>query len=727
MKQIYIGLAIHNHQPLGNFPWVLEQAYQQAYLPMVEVLEKHPAIHLSLHYSGCLIDWLEQVHPEFLYRLARLVNQHQVEIMGGAYYEPILPAIPDADKLGQTAKMGAIIRQRFGSKSTGIWLAERVWEPYLTKILAEAGVEWTLVDDTAFKLVGLEGKDLFGYYVTEEQGHSVKAFPISKHLRYSIPWHCVDKVIDYLRDEASDKEGKIAILGDDGEKFGVWPGTYDHCWQKGWVDRFFTELEANQGWLHTIQLGEYAHQFPPLGRVYLPCASYDEMLEWSLPADKSWEYTNLKHQLEAEGRQDVTQFMHSGLWRNFLVKYPEINRMHKKMLRVHQKVYQARVLGGGDCGLEELWKGQCNCPYWHGVFGGIYLADIRAATYNHLIQAENKADKIIRQHRSWLKRVFHPSQEWLEWQKTDFDGDGAEELLIEGDTFSVYLSPKEGGSIFEWDIRHHNYNLFSTLARRPEAYHRILTEPSSEKQTTGENAIPSIHDLIRIKDGGSSPSLVYDQYLRSSFIDHFLSPKTALKEFATYSYKELGNFVNQPYDSSVESRGTEMRVWLRRNGVLQIGRKSLSFEVGKEIKLETGKEKIEISYQLKNMSDSPVQATFGSEWNINLLGGGHNEQAYYQVPGFTLDDYHLDSWGELIDIERVVLGNHQLGVELELTAMPKIRLWRFPVESISNSEGGMERLYQGSCLVALLPLNLIPGEVASLNLIWQVKPSVTLA
>jgi len=143
--------------------------------------------------------------------------------------------------------------------------------------------------------------------------------------------------------------------------------------------------------------------------------------------------------------------------------------------------------------------------------------------------------------------------------------------------------------------------------------------------------------------------------------------------------------------------------------------------------LDAGEEKIEISYQLRNMSDLSIQAVFGSEWNVNLLGGGHNKQAYYQVPGLTLDDHHLDSWGELADIENIVLGNRHLGIELELTAVPKVGLWRFPVESISNSEAGIERLYQASCLLLLLPFSLAPGGIANLNLLWQVKPFVTSA
>jgi len=721
LEHIFLGLVIHNHQPLGNFPWVFEQAYQQAYLPMVEALEKHPYIRLSLHYSGCLIDWLEQNHSDFLDRLARLVDRQQVEIMGGAYYEPILPAIPDADKLGQIAKMADFVTQRFGTKPTGLWLAERVWEPYLAKILAEAGVDWTLVDDNAFKSLGVEDKDLFGYYITEEQGFTVNIFPISKQLRYSIPWHDVEQVMAYLNKEASAEEDKIAILGDDGEKFGMWPGTCEYCWQKGWMDRFFTELEANQSWLHIILLGEYIQRFPAQGRIYLPCASYEEMMEWSLPANKSWEYTNLKHQLEAEGRHDLTQFMYSGLWRNFLVKYPEINRMHKKMLRVHQKVYLARTLGKGDCGLEELWKAQCNCPYWHGVFGGIYLADIRASTFGYLVQAESKADNIIHQSRSGLGRISRSSRGWVEWQKLDFDDDGNEELLADTDGFSVYLSPGEGGTIFEWDLRCHNYNVLSTLARRPEAYHKVLTEPPPEKETGSGNAIPSIHEQIIVKDKDILRYLIYDIYPRSSLVDHFFDSGTKLEEFANQLYVELGDFVGQPYDFMVERKGSELKILLKRSGMVRSQSKSLPFEVQKEIRLVSSEEKAYITCRLKNASGSPIQVVYGSEWNLNLLGGGHNEQAYYRVPGVALEDSHLDSRGVLTEVEEVVLGNRNLGIELELTMKPEVGFWRFPVESVSNSEGGIELIYQESCLLFLLPLDLQPGGTAELNLVWQVK------
>ncbi|NLT42797.1 MAG: alpha-amylase, partial [Anaerolineae bacterium] len=94
-------LVLHNHQPVGNLPEVFRQTYDSAYLPMVDLLERHPTVRAALHYTGPLLEWLQQEEPSFLMRLEALQASGQVEIMGGALYEPILAVIPDADKQGQ--------------------------------------------------------------------------------------------------------------------------------------------------------------------------------------------------------------------------------------------------------------------------------------------------------------------------------------------------------------------------------------------------------------------------------------------------------------------------------------------------------------------------------------------------------------------------------------------------------------------------------------------------
>jgi alpha-amylase len=631
-------------------------------------------------------------------------------MMGGGYYEPILPMIPDADKLGQVGKMSEYIWHEFSRRPRGLWLAERVWEPSLAKTLADAGIVWTLVDDTAFKMVGKDEGELFGYFNTEEQGRSLKIFPISKYLRYSVPWHDVDDVIAYLKVSATESGERIAVLGDDGEKFGVWPQTYALCWEEQWIERFFTALEDNAEWLSTVRLGDYIERHPPAGRIYLPCASYDEMLQWSLPPDKSHEYAELKHRLAEEKQDAILRYLYSGFWRNFLVKYPEVNRLHKKMLKVGSKVHRARGIQEADTGLDYLWKAQCNCPYWHGVFGGIYLTDIRATAYSNLIRAENYADAVL----SGGIRGY-------QWQQVDFDADGREEVLVEGEDANLYLSPAEGGTIFEWDLRRHAYNLLSTLSRKAEAYHQELAAAVTDgKDTEDKGKVISIHESIRVKDADIADWIIYDDLPRSSLVDRFLDVQVTLEDYSRNSFTDAGDFAGRPYEFAVSSVDGSLDVVLKRQGTVQAGHTRAGLVLEKSVALTQSAGSLHIAYRFINEGDVAVDTTFAGEWNINLLGGGHNDGAYYRVDGRDIDDTHLDSRGEIRDAAELIMGNRSLGIELALRLDRPLTLWRFPVECVSNSEGGVEKVYQCSCVVILLPLIIAPGCEASFNYSWQV-------
>src|SRR5687768_8518944 len=137
--RISLALIIHNHQPVGNFGWVIGEVYEKAYEPLVGALEKHPGVRLALHYTAPLLEWLDANQPEFLERLYALVTRGQVEIVGGGHFEPILVSLPDRDRLGQLTRMRDDLARRFNVAPRGAWLAERVWEPSLPTSLVDAG------------------------------------------------------------------------------------------------------------------------------------------------------------------------------------------------------------------------------------------------------------------------------------------------------------------------------------------------------------------------------------------------------------------------------------------------------------------------------------------------------------------------------------------------------------------------------------------------------------
>ena len=60
--RIRLVLAIHNHQPIGNFGNVFEDAYRDSYAPFLDVLAEYPEIPLSLHVSGSLLERPETGH-----------------------------------------------------------------------------------------------------------------------------------------------------------------------------------------------------------------------------------------------------------------------------------------------------------------------------------------------------------------------------------------------------------------------------------------------------------------------------------------------------------------------------------------------------------------------------------------------------------------------------------------------------------------------------------------
>jgi len=174
LPKFNLVLLIHAHQPVGNFDDVMERTYERSYLPFVECVARHPRVRLGLHYSGSLLEWLAEKHPEYIQRIGALVARGQVEIAGGGFYEPILVAIPYEDQIEQIRRLSHFIEDHFGKRPLGAWLAERVWEPQLPRALAEAGVEYTLVDDSHFLTAGREIPELFGYYIADECGSTVK-------------------------------------------------------------------------------------------------------------------------------------------------------------------------------------------------------------------------------------------------------------------------------------------------------------------------------------------------------------------------------------------------------------------------------------------------------------------------------------------------------------------------------------------------------------------------
>ncbi len=713
---IRLLFAIHNHQPEGNFGEVFESAYEACYTKIVDALLAHPRMKVSLHHTGPLLEWIEQHRPDYFARVRRLVENGQVELLGGGFYEPMLAILPERDAIGQIRMMADYLERHFGKRPLGMWLAERVWEPGLAKVIVEAGMRFTLVDDSHFRAAGLGGT-LRGYYVTEKAGAALAMFPIDKRLRDVIPFSVLEETKRAFAELAAESNGDGAITyGDDGEKFGVWPDTASWVWDKGWLDGFFRLVEDSA----VVECSHFADELArtrPVGRVYLPTASYEEMGEWTLPTSAQPEYLALRKGLADRGELERSRpFVRGGIWQGFLAKYDEANQMHKRMLAVSNRVAAAEAENGpgGDRENElavarrALYRAQCNCAYWHGLFGGIYLNYLRDAVHRQLLVAEAFADGALGAPTPAWAAPRHAAPTLVE-EVGDLDADLVDEIELKSATLATIIRPADGGCVESIAYRPKTFLLSNVLARREEGYHaRLRAFLARGPAATGSEPV-SIHDLVQVKEPGLDRFLVYDSGPRHSFVDHFLATDDSLEAFATNKHRELGDFVRGAYTRRAGALG---EVLLQREGHVD-GR---TLRVDKRITLDAASARLGVRYHVHHLAGAPLAAVFVPELALTLLDGRSTER-YYAVPGRELsaEEKLLGSTGTFARARSLRLVNRANLFEAELSFSAEVDVWRFPLETVSNSESGFERTYQGSIIAPRFPLELLPGQSAELT------------
>ena len=654
---------------------MLEETYERSYLPLVECLERHHNIRAALHYTGYLLDHLAAHHPDFIERVRALAARGQVEVMGGGYFEPIMPSIPDRDKRSQAIRLRDAVERAFGRAPAGFWLAERVWEPALAKPLAEAGYTYAILDDSHFEMVGVSGDDIFRPHLTEEQGHRLVLLATPRQMRYSIPWHDVEVVVDELRDLASE-EPRIAIMGDDGEKFGAWPTTYGLCWKDGWVDRFFSAIEKSSDWLQTVLPRDYIATHGAGGPIYLPAGSYPEMLQWS-----------------------------GGFWRNFLVRYPEANALHKKMLRTSDRV--AAAFGGHppDAALVPLLRGQANDAYWHGIFGGTYLPHLRRAAWSSLLEAEREAD-----------RALHGGGGWQHYEKVDIDADGADEILVEGSVQNAYIAPARGGALTEWDVRDAGLNLIDCMARREEPYHRRLRDAATGADAETE----SIHESVRAKEPGLEKLLDYDRRRRLGLQAYLAKSASTPAAAAKGRLSELGGFGDGAFELQVRELKAGHRLTMIRTETLGKGRQARQVRMTKVLLVHRDDAILDLELTVEQLSGPPLDAALIVETNLAITAG--LEAGTIAVDGEA--PLRLSQPLTARSATRVHAEQQALGVAVDAVAGAPAQVWYLPVETVNNSEAGYERVTQGASLSFVNRVNLGQAPVrVSLSLSARSLPT----
>jgi len=691
-EPLHFLFGVHNHQPVGNFDGVIADAVTRAYAPFLEAVRDVAAFPLSVHCSGGLLAWMrERARPTFD-RLGELASAGRIELLGGGFYEPVLPMLPEADAVGQIEALAEFLSANFGVRPRGIWLAERVWEPQLPRLLRRAGVEYVLVDDHHFELVGADPAALGGYYLTEDQGHTLAIFPIDQRLRYLVPFADPAESVRYL--ESRRDVGSVTLV-DDGEKFGAWPGTDRLVYGERWLGRWMEAL-ARIDWLRPSTFARYLDAAPSRGRVYLPTASYAEMGQWALPAAAAAELGAARARLRAlpEGER-LGELLRGGFWRTFLIKYPEVGDAYWRMLRISARLAAALAARPDDTRLlaarERLWQGQANDAYWHGVFGGCYLPHLRRAVRSALAGAE----------AGWAEATGAPP----ECEHADGDGDGLDEIRVRTGALALTVRPDAGGAVTELVVPALGLDLADVLTRRPEAYHRRIAGSAPAGGVSGA----SVDDRLEAKEAGLERLLGYDTHRRASLMEALLPAEGYLNALVPLAGARAC-FADRALGAAVERGPDRFRMRLSAAGSAEAP------ALDKAIEVSTASAGLRVHYRLTWPGAGPLAGRWVVQLNLALTAGDAPGR-YYREPG----QPSLGSRGGAAAQRGLTMVDEWLGGEVALSWSAPAEVRWAPVETVSLSEAGFERIYQGSSIAVAWPLRVAAGGTWEVELGLEVR------
>jgi hypothetical protein len=644
--KLHIIVGSHFHVPYGAGDEEFEKIYALRLRPFLSSLFKFPKIQGTLHCSGPLFNWLERMHPEFLMFMGDLVSAKQLEILGGGFYEPLFSVISQQDRIGQVELLTTYLRKRFGKKPQGCWISALDWEQSLVVSLVNCGMAYTFLSERQFALAGLSGKDLYSPCISEDQGKLIAVFPV---------------------------QGRIG----------------DPVWEnkpRAVLKKIAAALPAGRDWLVSV--------FPGPGRV-LPESPdqtpgglkgqegvelfWQEFFEGLSSCDSLLEFTTPGRYIK--GRRDLSRACFpnsmeddgSGkrlFLRQYLLEYPEANRIYAKMIFSHTLANQLR----GDksrkrTALEELWKAQGIDVFYPAENGGIYRPSIRRSAYKALLEAE----KITREAGDFIPSLMN----------FDFDFDSEIEYLFRGERINCYIQLL-GAGIFELDYLPNSWNYLDTFDR------------SMPGSNGSRNRKASFTD--RFLPAGFSPKDILSG--RNDGIRDCGEERFELREMDKARGK--ASFYLPP--SAAETHA-------------ECPFRALSIEKSYQLRRDI----LVVSYTLANPGKEETGFLFVSSIDLSFPGEGENflrvlKGAEVLTPGrdgvlekdvLTVKDTDLLKFQDLKN-EAII----SLGADRPLNG------WIFPRRTAMESRPG-PGLYQSSCVTLVFPTHLKPGE--SWNLAFTLK------
>ena len=187
---------------------------------------------------------------------------------------------------------------------------------------------------------------------------------------------------------------------------------------------------------------------------------------------------------------------------------------------------------------------------------------------------------------------------------------------------------------------------------------------------------------VKVKEAGLDKYLRFDSSRKVSLADHFIRRDVARDDFAFAKYEELGDFVCAPYKAELKG----LKLILEREG------KVSSQNVRLKKVIIPAQDGYVAEYEIANVSLQNLEFCFAPEFV------------------FAFSSKTKDDGAQLKCAEVFKRYDEYLKIELEAKLSESCDVFVYPLETVSNSENGYEKTYQGTSFVPLLKCALPEGE-----------------
>ncbi len=726
MQNLGLVLCITNTQPPGTTGPEVRRSCERAYFPMLDLLEEHTWLRLSMHWGGQLLEWLELHAPERIEQLVKLVASGRLEILGGLHGGAVLPSLPERDAVGQAQVSLRWWRQHADLRIRGAWLPFYAWDPVAPRIFGRLGIQYSVLE-TAQLGPGATGD---GYWLAEREGSILALFGADPVLSRMIPGASPQRIIDHLaaRARAGQRVITIAVRGEDFGAALESSSTRSFSGERAWVRRFFQALSDASPWLKMAHFGTVLDRMRPSGRVYPPASVQSSVAAAALGGSAGAAWQTLLADVRRgtdPSLQRVAPFLRIPGWEATLASSPEVLRLHRRMLRTSREVARLRamlreearrnddhegLLQALDEATAALYRGQNGSAYVHGTDVGAQLGDIRHQAWANLIRAE------------YGVHIALGDAERLVVEQGDYDGDGRNEVIVRTPAMCAFVSPSQGGTITELDSWTIPGNLLNVRTRVGEPHHDavlrgedlpMLVEERDDLSTliiddeddTDEVTIDESDRAVRLAAGNLAAKLNYDRHVRGAFVDHFFAPETTLENLRLGRYAEAGDFVGADYQllSVNDDQENEVAVSLARDGNVIEGTALRLVRVVKRFVFTKDMPLFEARYEIANRYHEPVRTRFAVGIDLNLDSARGPDQWLETSGGRRVN---LEAPGELDELTELSFVDVARGYRVTLSPRQPARVWHFPLETVSRSPRGIASLHQGVAIYLWWPLEL---------------------